>query len=146
MFGKTKEELAEEVMELKEELKLTQAAKRKLKKENGELTELMRSIETDNKHDIKALKLTHSLEITQKDFDSDKITAKETKKLNTEIVDLKKTNAELKMENVMLDKIVDLNAGMVDIKSLINTLIEKLPEIKINNLSLSNGDNKKSDK
>lgn len=45
--------------------------------------------------------------------------------------------AELKKENEMMKKIVDLNADIIDVKNLVSKLIEKLPEIKLNNLTVS---------
>lgn len=45
--------------------------------------------------------------------------------------------AELKKENEMMKKIVDLNADIIDVKNLVSKLIEKLPEIKLNNLTVN---------
>ena len=40
----------------------------------------------------------------------------------------------------MLDKMVDLNADVIDVKELVTNLINKLPEVKINgNLTAAGG-------
>ena len=66
----------------------------------------------------------------------------ETKKLKEKqeiIAELKEQNAVLQKENAMLDRIVDLNGDIVDIKELINTLIGKLPTIDLKSLTVHNG-------
>jgi len=39
----------------------------------------------------------------------------------------------------MLDKIVDLNSDVIDIKDLVKKLIDKLPEVNLQNLTIQNG-------
>lgn len=98
--------------------------------------------DAEHKHalEVEKLKHTHSLELQQKDFDLKHYKDEELKKKEELIVSLQQQVAILKKENEMLDKIVDLNGDMVDIKELINSLIKKLPEVNLQNLTI-NGNN-----
>lgn len=90
---------------------------------------------------VNELRAEHSLALKEKEFELRHFKDDEVKKLHAELAEAKQDNAVLKKENQMLEKITDLNGDIIDIKSLVNNLIEKLPTINLQNLTL-NGHNK----
>lgn len=100
-------------------------------------------LEHEHEIKIKELESTHKLELKEKEFELKHFKDDEMKKLSEEIAQVKQENAVLEKENEMLDKITNLNADIIDIKDLVTNLINKLPEIKLNNLTISGGGNDK---
>jgi hypothetical protein len=78
----------------------------------------------------------HKLEMQQKEFDLKHYKDVELQKKDERIVELEQKVAVLKKENEMLDKIVSLNADVVDTKELVKQLVSKLPEINLKNLTI----------
>jgi hypothetical protein len=107
------------------------------------------------KNKISELELKHRLEISELDGDN-KLSIKEKEfelkhfkdeeilKLNSELAGERQQNAVLKMQNEMLVKITDLNADIIDIKDLVNKLVDKLPTINLSSLTVQqNGTDKR---
>jgi seryl-tRNA synthetase len=82
------------------------------------------------------LETTHRLALSEKDFQIKHYESETIKSLNEKINNLEKDKAVLQKEKEMLDKITDLNADVIDVKELVKNLINKLPEVKINSLSV----------
>lgn len=76
------------------------------------------------------------------EFDKDHLETVKLKEYTDIIQELKIKVSEIEAKNQMLDKIVDLNADIFDVKNLINQLIGKLPEIKLDKLSIINNNSK----
>lgn len=89
-------------------------------------------------YDLKIQKLEseHEIALKEKEFELKHFESIETKKLQDKVVQLEKDLAVQKQKNEMLDKITDLNADVIDVKDLVKNLINKLPEVKINSLSV----------
>jgi hypothetical protein len=92
-----------------------------------------------HKLEVADLNNTHKLELKEKEFELKHFKDEEVKKLQAELSSSKQDNAVLRKENEMLQKITDLNADIIDIKSLVANLIDKLPTINLQNLTLQNG-------
>jgi cell shape-determining protein MreC len=91
--------------------------------------------------ELQKIKLDHELALKKKEFEMRHFKDDELKKALKDLRDKDQEIAVLKKENQMLEKITNLNADIIDIKDLVSNLIGKLPEIKLNNLTL-NGSNK----
>lgn len=78
-----------------------------------------------------------TLAIKEKEFEMRHFKDDEVKKLQEEVRELKQERAVLTKENEMLGKMVDINSDIVDIGELVKTLINKLPEVNLQNLTLS---------
>ena len=100
-----------------------------------------RDLEHQSEIKIKELEADHKLALREKEFELKHFKDEEVQKLKAELAVKSEANAVLKKENEMLDKITNLNADIIDIKDLVANLINKLPEIKLNNLTV-NGSNK----
>lgn len=86
---------------------------------------------------ISRLKLDQELALKQKEFDIAHFKDAEIKKAEDKNSKLEQEIAVVKKENEMLIKITDLNADVIDVKELVTKLINKLPEVKINSLSVN---------
>mgnify|MGYP001582106589 CR=1 FL=1 len=86
------------------------------------------------------LESEHKIALKEKEFDMKHFKDEELKKMQEELVQQRQETAVLKKENELLVKITDLNADVIDVKELMNSLIKKLPEINLQNLTInSNG-------
>lgn len=96
---------------------------------------------TKLKHELELTEVNHKNELAmeQKNFEIEHNNEKTVKKLEGQVNEKDTKIAVLEEKVTMLDKIVDLNADIVDVKDLIGTLIKKLPEININSLMLQGG-------
>ena len=94
-----------------------------------------------HKHEmeVQRMKQDKELALKEKEFDLKHFKDDEIQKAKKELATMKQEVAVLKKENEMLDKITNLNADIIDIKDLVANLINKLPEVKISNLSVGNG-------
>ena len=97
------------------------------------------------KKNEKRMEHDHELALEKKDFEMEHLERKKIKEKEGEVIELTKQLAVAEEKIEMMEKIVDLNADLVDVKDLINSLIEKLPEFKINTLQLTGGQNGKVD-
>lgn len=104
--------------------------------------------ELKHKHELKVKELEkdHELALKEKEFELRHFKDDEVKKLRESLSGKNSEISVLKKENEMLGKITDLNADIIDVKDLVQKLIDKLPEIKLNNLTIGgNGGNKSRD-
>ena len=99
--------------------------------------EKVRELESKHRLDLLELKKNQEYALKEKEFELKHFKDDEIVKLRDEISKEKQDNAVLKKENQMLEKITDLNADIIDIKSLVNNLIEKLPTINLSSLTLN---------
>ena len=84
-----------------------------------------------------------ALALNEKEFELKHFKDEETKALSEKLAKANQEIAVLKKENEMLDKITNLNADIIDIKDLVNKLVEKLPTINLSSLTVQNGPNQK---
>ena len=98
----------------------------------------IRDLEHKQQLALAEMESNHKLALKEKEFELKHFKDDETKKLSDELAEAKKNIAVLEKENEMLGKITNLNADIIDIKDLVVNLINKLPEIKLNNLTIQN--------
>lgn len=110
-----------------------------------ELENDLKQIKSDFTLKEKELEHSHTLALKEKEFELKHFKDDEVQKLNHDLAEEKQKNAVLHKENEMLAKITNLNADIIDIKDLVANLINKLPEIKLNNLTLNGNNNEKRD-
>lgn len=106
--------------------------------DNKRVEELEREIsDLKHSHQLEIEKLEHTQVLAIKDLEFNMKNFKDTEILskNEEIIELTNKNAVLTKENEMMNKMVDINADIVDVKDIINKLIEKMPEIKLTTLA-----------
>ena len=103
----------------------------------------IKELETNNKIKLAEIEANHKIELKEKDFQLKHFESEQMKSLAEKIVQLEKDKAVLQKEKEMLDKITDLNADVIDVKDLVKNLINKLPEVKISNLSVQASEAKK---
>lgn len=97
----------------------------------------IRNLKSD--YDLRTLELekNHELELKEKEFELKHFKDEEVQKLRDSVAEKSQRIAVLEKENEMLDKIVDLNADIVDVKELVKTLISKLPNIDIKSINVT---------
>lgn len=91
--------------------------------------------------EIREIAARHAIELEKKDFEIEHFKDEEIKKLEGKLQEASITIAVLQKENKMLDKIVDLNGDIVDVKNLVTKLIDKLPQIDLKSLTVNNNGN-----
>ena len=131
-------------------MKIFSNNERELKKKDEEIKDIRRAQARDtddllrsHKKNVEDLIQEHELELREKDYELDHFKDNEVKKLRGDLVLKNKRIEVLEKENEMLDKVVDLNSDIVDVKGLINSLIEKLPEVNISSLTVTGNNDKK---
>lgn len=94
-----------------------------------------------HKHEmvVQRMEQEKELALKEKEFELKHFKDDEIQKAKDEIAKLNQKVAVLEKENEMLGKITNLNADIIDIKDLVANLINKLPEIKLSNLTVNNG-------
>lgn len=97
-------------------------------------------IRRSNDHDlkIKDLESAHGLELKEKEFELKHFKDEEVKAAKEEVIAISKKLAVLEKENEMLKSITDVNADIIDVKDLVNKLVEKLPSIDLKSLTIQN--------
>lgn len=135
MFGKTKEELMNEIVELKRLLIDTEVLKSQHKREVSDLC---------HKHSIEIEKKDADFAIEKKDLEFKMKNHKDSEILekDKEISTLKTEKGILEKEVEMMKEMVDLNADIVNVGDIINKLIEKLPQLNLTSLTLQAGSKK----
>lgn len=88
---------------------------------------------------IENIESEHTLALKQKEFELKHHKDEEIKAAEQKVTEIEKKVAVLEAENKMLDEISDWNKDIIDIKDLVKNLINKLPEVKINSLSVTGG-------
>lgn len=104
--------------------------------------QIVEDLKLEQKYELKELEQKHSLELKEKEFELKHFKDDSIQKLELQIVNLTKDKAVLEEKVKMLDKIVDLNADIVDVKKLVNTLIEKIPTFDLKSLTINQTGNK----
>ena len=94
-------------------------------------------LEHKHKLEIAELQNTHKLELKEKEFELKHFKDEEVKELQSTLNKANQDIAVLKKENEMLSRITNLNADIIDIKDLVASLIKKLPEINLSNLTIN---------
>ena len=102
----------------------------------SELIERIKQITHERELEKQRLEQDKELALKEKEFELRHFKDEEVKKLEVDLSNLKQTIAVLRKENEMLDKITNLNADIIDIKDLVNRLIEKLPTLNLKNLTI----------
>lgn len=98
-----------------------------------ELKEATRNYELS----LKSLQEEHKLKLKEKEFELKHFKDEELKKLEGTIADMRLKCKEVETKNLMLDRMVDLNAGIIDVKKLVETLIQKIPTFDLKNLTIN---------
>ncbi len=141
-------ELEYEVERLKDNL---ERHKDRIREINLEKDEAQRGYEhgiqdliRDHTATTNGLKQTHRLELAQRDFDMKHFKDEQLKKAEEIVVEFKQELAVLRKENDMMEKAVNINGDIVDIKDVLNKIIDKLPTINLTSLGggTSNGTTK----
>ena len=124
MFGNNNDEEIKELEDRIEELE------EELEESQDEVKELRRDLKIAQKdHDIELVREQKKHEFELEHFKDEEIET--VRKQNTELT---KKLAVTENENKMLGKIVDVNKDIVDVKKLVETLIEKLPTVNISSI------------
>lgn len=108
-----------------------------LSEENKNLREKIQRMETDHTLAIRELESDHKLALKDKEFELKHFKDETIKALEAKIVGLEKEKAVLETKNQMLKEVNDLDADIIDVKDVVNKLIEKLPEIKLSSLTVN---------
>lgn len=114
-----------------------------IKKDLVEALETVKNLKSEHaKHAIRQLEIEseHKIALKEKEFEMKHFKDDEMKMMHGELAQYRQDIAVLKKENELLVKITDLNSDVIDVKDLMNSLIKKLPEINLQNLTVnSNG-------
>lgn len=95
------------------------------------------NIQHDNKLEVANLKNEHAIAIKEKDFELKHLKDKTVQELEKKVSDKDTRIGVLEKEVEMLGKIVDINADIIDIKDLVGSLIKKLPDVNLSNLTVN---------
>jgi len=117
--------------------------KAQIESKNAELKRVREAMEKQE-HDHKLANLEkdhkHSLDLKEKEFELKHFKDEELKKVQEDNVEKDKEIAVLKKENELLVKITDLNGDVIDVKDLVKKLIDKLPEVKVDSITVNAGE------
>lgn len=139
----SREDLMEEILSLREEKQDSARATRIAvedtdRRHKNELSD----VEAKHKKEIDTLTTDHELELKQKEFDITHNFDERVKKAEDSQIEMSKKLAVAESENKNLREIADLNGDIIDIKELVTKLIDKLPEIKLNSLTVAHSGKK----
>lgn len=84
-----------------------------------------------NTLDKETVENDHKLELKEKEFELKHLADEKVKTAEDKSTKLEQELAVAKKEIEMLTKITDLNADVIDVKRLVEALINKLPDVKI---------------
>lgn len=110
---------------------------RKVKHTEEDNKRAVDALKADNVLAIKALENKHKLELDQRDFDLKNQKDVEILKYKEETDKAKSDMLVLAKELEVTQKIVDINADLVDVKDVINKLITALPKIDLNSITVN---------
>lgn len=82
--------------------------------------------------------LEYRFALQNKDFELETFKDIELQKKDDQINELRQKVAVLEEKNKMLDRIIDLDADIIDVKDLVTNLIKKLPEINLKSINVTN--------
>lgn len=98
---------------------------------------VIKDLNSENSRKIEDLKHSHKLEIADLKFEMKNFKDEEILEKNKKIEELTNKNAVLVKENEMMNKMVDINADIIDVKDIINQLIKKMPEVNLSSLTVN---------
>lgn len=98
--------------------------------------------ESKKNREIADLKADHKIKMSEKEFELKHLADEKVLKAETAKTEMEKKLAVAESENKMLREIADLNGDIIDIKELVTKLIDKLPEIKLNSITVTENDKK----
>lgn len=84
--------------------------------------------------EIKALKVDHELELKKKQVEIDLFESTKIKAVTDENTELKTKLAVAETKLEFMSKITDVNADVLDVKDLVNKLVDKMPTVNINSI------------
>lgn len=130
---KSLREAEEEIASLKEAAKERDERLVSLLREKEELS-------FNHRLELQAKESEHKLKLQEKEFEITHYKDNEVKALQDEKISLEKKVAVMEKQNELLERLIDFNGDIVDVKDLIANLMAKLPEVKISNITaMSNG-------
>lgn len=139
------DELNEEHAETVKRLNKTIESK---EKDNERLTEdhdrVVRQMQFDHQLALANLKKDHEIALKEKSFE---LTHHKDVELKTMADSLTAKDVELqvaKKENEIMKQVTDLNGDILDVKDVVNKLIEKLPQINLTSLTVAQNGSPKS--
>ncbi len=97
----------------------------------------LEALRHEHKLKVAELESAHRLALKEKAFELNHFKDEEVKELREQIASKVTEIAVLEKENEMLVKITNINADLIDIKDLVSKLIDKLPEINLNSLTIN---------
>lgn len=106
------------------------------KEEKKEFERTIADLKHTHGMELEKIDHKHALEIKEKEFELKNFKDSEILAKNQEIEKLTNRIGIVEKENEMMKKMVDINADIVDVKDVINKLIEKLPEINLSSLTV----------
>lgn len=144
MFGFTQEQVDEKVRVAVEEARKTERTVLDREREDRKRSE--ESLKASHEIEKNKLIAENLIKVQQKEFELTHIADERVKKADDDRVAAETDLKVAQKENEMLHKIVDDRADVLEIKDLVNKLLDKVPEIKIDTLSVQQkggGDNAK---
>ena len=97
----------------------------------------MAEVKSNHRIEINELHNDYKLKLKEKEFELKHYKDDKVAILTEEKALYQKEIGEMKVKIEMLGEIVDLNADIVDVKNLVNTLIEKIPTIDLKSLTIN---------
>jgi len=131
-------ENVEDTKEYRELLAETDKLKSAILRKADDHARAMEMLEHKHAIEMDRLKAEHEIALQRAEFDKANFKDHELNEARSATAAAEKTVAVLTKEKEMLDKMVDLNADVVDVKNLVSQLINKLPQIDIKGLTVNN--------
>jgi hypothetical protein len=134
MFGPSREQLIKRNVSLAEQLEVANATIRNNKQTHALDIE---RLDQNSRLKIERIEADHKIALKEKEAEITHYKDDELKKMGEKVTAAEKKQAVLEKENEMLIKITDLNGDVIDIKELVRDLIGKLPEVNLQNLTIT---------
>lgn len=96
----------------------------------------LKRMHADYERKFADVEANHAREVAALKYDIEHAEADTIEELEEENRELTEANSVLQKENEMLERITNLNGDVIDIKKLVTQLIDKLPEVKLNSLTV----------
>ncbi len=124
----------ESITKLKSRIETLESALKSMTNERDNYKKQCELHKDDEERKIKNLKTDHEIELKKKQAELDLFESVKIKSLETEVTDLKTKLAVAETKLEFMSKITDVNADVLDVKDLVNKLIEKMPTVNINSI------------
>lgn len=108
-----------------------------LRKEIVRLNEKLDMAKVESSIELKKQAAQHEIDMREKEFQLKHASDARVMEAEKNVHKMEIEMAQLKNENKMLREIVDINGDLVDIKQLVNKLIEKLPTVDLKNITVN---------